>query len=184
MKRALVIGDFHIPTRASGLDPRIRAKISEGYDVVLCTGDLVSPEVLDMLRDLAPEVKVVRGNMDYLPLPKYEELVLEGLRIVLTHGDEVHPRGDIEQLTDIALRKNADILIHGHTHVLSVDLVERGGRRVLLVNPGSATGVWSGGGGSLIPSFAELYIEGRRAQVHAYELKGSELQRRLYEFTL
>ncbi|RLF25148.1 MAG: YfcE family phosphodiesterase [Thermoprotei archaeon] len=175
MHKALLIGDFHIPTRARDIPPRIRSKVEEeAYDLVLCTGDLVSPKVLNWLRSLSSQVFIVRGNMDYLSLPKWQEVTMELLRIGLTHGDEVYPRGDIEQLTSIAMRRGVDILVHGHTHVLSVDLIERG-RRILLLNPGSATGVWSGSGGSLVPSFMLLIVEGGRATVHSYELKGDVL---------
>ena len=73
--------------------------------------------------------------MDHLSLPKTESIDIEGRRIVITHSDDVRPRGDKDQLLAIAKRYDADILIYGHTH--EQDVWKRNG--ITFVNPGSAT---------------------------------------------
>ncbi len=175
--KVLIIGDFHIPTRAKMLHPVIRYEIeSHTYEMVFCTGDLTSPQVLKWLKGLAPQVKVVRGNMDYLALPKRELVKIFDKRIIITHGNEIRPRGNKAKLKELAIRLNANMLIHGHTHELSIDFYKNEG--LLLLNPGSATGVWSGGGGSLIPSFIILeFLSTNEVVVNSYELKSGRLLR-------
>ena len=162
--KILVIGDTHIPRRASWIPEEISNLIeNEKFDKVVCTGDLTDRKVLDYLEGLS-EVTVVRGNMDHLPLPEYDVFNAEKIKIGVVHGDQVYPRGNREQLKAIAKRLGVDLLISGHTHSPDIHFDE-----VLLLNPGSATGVWGGGGGSLKPSFMILEIDGREVVVSFYE---------------
>ncbi len=177
--KILVLGDTHIPRRASRIPPQIEEFVSEQkFDFVICTGDLTSEEVLEHIKKFGKETIVVRGNIDYLPLPEYAEIAVEGLKIGVTHGDEVYPRGDREQLEEIGLRKGVDVLISGHTHSSDVYY-----GKVLLLNPGSATGVWGGGGGSMKPSIMVLDISGKNIDVHLYELEKGKLIRKSWSFS-
>ncbi|RLE55771.1 MAG: YfcE family phosphodiesterase [Thermoprotei archaeon] len=183
--KALVIGDFHIPTRAKYIPTPIREVIERnGFDYVLCTGDFVVEETREYVRKAGRNFIAVRGNMDYIEdLPARAVVEIEGFRVGLTHGSEVYPRGDVRKLARIAEEMNVDILIHGHTHVLSIQEVAlSNGRKVLLVNPGSATGVYSGGGGSLIPSYVIMEFTQSEVQVHGYELLGDRVTERRYVF--
>ncbi len=165
--KVLVIGDTHIPRRADWLPKQIDDFISsQRFDLVACTGDLTDRKVLDYLQSLGDKFVVVCGNMDHLPLPETQTLKVEGVRLGIVHGHQVYPRGNRKQLKKIAEDLGVDLLIHGHTHSPDIHFDE-----ILLVNPGSATGVWSGGGGSLIPSFMILNIEGNRVEVQLFELK-------------
>ena len=74
--------------------------------------------------------------------------------IGLTHGAQISPRGEQEQLENLAIKRNYNILISGHTHKEEIFLTEKG---VLLLNPGSVTGAWSFVA-SRLPSFIELKI--------------------------
>ena len=144
-KRILVIGDTHIPDRAPAV-PRTALGFIEGngpWDIVVFTGDLTGEEVLRWLRGLGGELYVVRGNMDYLPLPRHRVFVSEGLAMGVHHGDGVYPRGDIGGLTRIAERLGVNVLYTGHTHRPFIAFSRD--RRVLHVNPGSLTGSWGGG---------------------------------------
>ena len=181
ISKILVIGDTHIPTRASRIPVLIETHItSKQYNMVLCTGDLVEPSVLNFLKNIAP-TKVVVGNMDYLDLPEYEVVNINNIRIGLIHGHQVRPRGDIRKLSRIAYDMNVKILICGHTHVPLVKKVMVDDKEILILNPGSATGVWSGGGGSLIPSFMELeIISSGNVSITLYELKGNILTKSSY----
>jgi len=184
MTKILLIGDTHIPSRASRIPPKIESHIiSEKYSLILCTGDLVIKDVLLLFNHIG-EVKVVKGNMDYLPLPEIEVISLGNIKIGLIHGHQVYPRGDIAKLANIAAKLKVNVLVSGHTHVPSVKKVTIPSREILLLNPGSATGVWSGGGGSLIPSFMELSLIGSLIRITHYELKVDTLTKSHYEFML
>ncbi len=173
----LVIGDLHIPSRASEIPRKILEFItSRTFDVVVATGDYTAREVLDFISRLGRVVYAVRGNMDYLDLPKRHVFKLEEFTFGVVHGDEVYPRGDVAKLAKLACKMGVDVLFHGHTHSLSIDEVVECGRKILLVNPGSATGVWSGGGGSLVPSFAVVSVAGAELVVHGYELVGNDFR--------
>lgn len=168
--RILVIGDFHIPERAGRIPKEIVDKISkEKFDLILCTGDLTDREVLDFLSNIAP-VKWVMGNMDYLTGPLIEKVEIGELKVGLIHGTEIYPRGNIQQLYMKARKLGVNVLISGHTHAADIKLVEG----VLLLNPGSATGVWGGYRyASMTPSFMILEVteNGRKVLVRLYELK-------------
>lgn len=150
--RLLVLGDTHIPRRASRIPQEFEEMFKElDYEAVVCTGDLTDRRVLSYLQNLGM-VYAVRGNMDFLPLPETHIIEAE-VKIGLLHGDQVYPRGDREQLQEIAAEMGVKVLISGHTH--KPDIFK--GKAVLL-NPGSATGVWGGGGGAEYPSFMHVDV--------------------------
>jgi len=165
--RALIIGDTHIPRRAEWLPEEIdRFITSQNFDIVICTGDLTDKSVYDYLRDIGGELYVVSGNMDHLDLPEKQVFEVAGVKVGVVHGHQVYPRGNRSQLKRIGRDLGVNVLVHGHTHTPDVHFDE-----ILLLNPGSATGVWSGGGGSLIPSFMILEFSGKEVGVKLYELK-------------
>ncbi|MET1124368.1 MAG: YfcE family phosphodiesterase [Archaeoglobaceae archaeon] len=172
MALILILGDSHIPRRASWFPKEFEDLFAKRFDFVVCTGDLTDKTVLEYLRRLGKTI-AVRGNMDHLPLPEYEELRIGELKLGVIHGDQVYPRGNREQLMEIALEKGVDLLISGHTH--SPDFFKRS---VVLLNPGSVTGVWGGGGGSLNPSF--MLLDTDKMIVELYELKKG-LHKRVFE---
>jgi len=152
----LILGDTHIPQRASKIPEEFEKLFkSLDYDAVICTGDLTSESVLKYLKNLSGDVYVVKGNMDTLPLPESEIIEVGRVGIGVIHGYQVYPRGDREQLQDIGLDMGVDILVSGHTHTPDV---YRG--RIVLLNPGSATGVWGGGAvGEILPAFMHVEVE-------------------------
>ena len=100
-----------------------------GSDLILHTGDIGDPEILERLRLLAP-LEVVRGNTDYptdwpeIAGSKYLEL--EGLSILMVH-DKAH--------APVYLAKRpANLVIFGHSHQ-PADFVWEG---VRYINPGAA----------------------------------------------
>lgn len=182
MVRILLIGDTHIPERAREIPRQILDRIEDGhFDLVLCTGDLTDERVNERLAQLG-KLYVVRGNMDFLTLPKSAHIEADGFTIGLVHGDMVYPRGDERGLAREAQKMHVDILISGHTHRLAVSSTEIEHRKILLIDPGSATGVWGGGPASEIPSFAILEIKGNHAVVTGFELVGESLRESNYVF--
>ena len=171
MYRILCIGDAHVPIRAKDLPTQVYKKLNEItqkslFDYTFFTGDVVNfPKLIKFLK-LKTKKNLFRviGNMDYYygdkDSPKYQELVIsfednEKLILGLTHGSQIRPRGDHSQLENLAIKKEYNILISGHTHKEEIFLTKKG---ILLINPGSVTGAWSFVA-SGIPSFSVLCVD-------------------------
>ena len=66
---------------------------------VLCTGNLTTRESHDMLRNLAPNVHVVRGDFDdQQNLPEQKTVMIGAFKIGLLHGHQVVPWGSLSAL--------------------------------------------------------------------------------------
>lgn len=170
MVRILCIGDSHIPYRAKQLPQNIYDKLDiltkeNLFDFTFFTGDVIKfPELLNFLKlKTKKDLFIVLGNMDYYygnrNAPMYQKLDIifenkDNVTLGLTHGAQISPRGDHSQLEDLAIEKNFNILVSGHTHKEEIFLTDTG---ILLINPGSVTGAWSFIA-SGIPSFIELKI--------------------------
>ncbi|NHI91256.1 MAG: YfcE family phosphodiesterase [Candidatus Lokiarchaeota archaeon] len=166
MQRILVIGDFHIPRRAREIPNRILDFIdSQKIDLILCTGDLILPKVLNSIERIAP-IKLVSGNMDFQSMaPDKEILTIMNWRIGLIHGDVVQPRGDVNKLVSVAHNLDVNVLISGHTHA---DMIKYK-NKVLLLNPGSATAAWSFVS-SNVSSFIIIEITESKLIIQLYKL--------------
>ncbi len=172
--RVLVLSDTHIPYRASKVpDTMLKLIDSLEYDIVVHAGDLCEESVLEWLKSLGGELYVVQGNMDYLPLPETAKFQADDITIGVVHGHQVYPRGNLEKLTGIAKRLGVQLLISGHTHYPLVSMHNG----VLHVNPGSLTGVWGGGGGSMKPSLGYIVVNGCNVHVEIYEDEGGVVKR-------
>lgn len=83
---------------------------------VICTGN-IGPEQFEELRDLAPNVHVVRGDMDGLGVFPDETVVRVGaFRIGVVHGHQCIPWNNHDALGRQRRKLACDILISGHTH--------------------------------------------------------------------
>jgi len=177
MVRILCIGDSHIPFRAKDIPLQIYDKINqlthlELFDYTFFTGDLINfPNLIDFLNQKTKKTlfKVI-GNMDYYygnrDSPTYQklEILFEGnikISIGLTHGAQINPRGDRDQLEFLSQERGLNIIVSGHTHKEDIFLTNNG---ILLLNPGSVTGAWSFLA-SGIPSFIELSIDVRSQEI-------------------
>ena len=177
MVRILCIGDSHIPVRAKDLPMQIYNQIdeltsTELFDYTFFTGDLINfPELLDFLNQRTKRslFKVI-GNMDYYygkrDSPTYQKLDIsfednDKITLGLTHGAQIRPRGDHDQLEILAQENGYTILVSGHTHKEEIFLTNKG---ILLINPGSVTGAWSFVA-SGIPSFIELSVDEKTKKV-------------------
>lgn len=171
MYRILLIGDTHIPRRAKKIPNLIEKYINSNapFDYLLFTGDLVEEKVISILRNWSNNIYIVRGNMDFLNLPDRQTVVIGDVKFGIIHGHQVYPRGDLEGLTRIAVKLGVDVLVSGHTHNPFAIMYTLGKNRVIHLNPGSATGVWSGGYASMIPSFMTVSIYKNKLKVLLYE---------------
>jgi phosphoesterase, MJ0936 family len=179
LKRILFIGDTHIPDRADNVPEAIEDFIQRGrpWEIVIFTGDVTGEDTLSWIHSLGQKLYIVRGNMDYLPLPKTQVFEYEGFKIGVHHGDGFYPRGDKVKLSMIAQKLGVNILVSGHTHSDFIKIGSTG--RELLLNPGSLTGVWGGGGGSFTPSFMILEFMDNALAVKTYKLLNNTLQEKI-----
>ena len=163
----LVISDAHIPDRAFELSDAVRDFLEKNkpFDIVVYAGDFTGHRFYEYVKSLGRTLYAVAGNMDFLDLPEYVTFTLRGIRFGVIHGDQVYPRGNIAKLSRIAHRLRVQVLISGHTHAPFI-VLEHG---VIHLNPGSLTGVPSGGGGSLIPSLMIVELHGNRMVVELLE---------------
>ncbi len=102
-----------------------------GVAFILHAGDVGNVGVLAELERIAP-VEAVVGNVDSsdLRLPKTLVRQVEGVEILVTHGNQVgSPTPD-----RLVARYQADVIVFGHTHRA---VVRRFGT-TLVVNPGAA----------------------------------------------
>ncbi|MHA1669737.1 MAG: YfcE family phosphodiesterase [Promethearchaeota archaeon] len=188
MLKLLAIGDSHIPRRAKEIPSQIldlleRLTEKDFFEYTFFTGDVINaPQFLDFLNlKTKRDLFIVVGNMDYYGgnrnAPIYQKLEVsikkkDSLKIGLTHGSQISPRGDHSQLEFLAMERNYHVLISGHTHHEEVTLSDNG---ILLLNPGSVTGAWSFVA-SGNPSFLILTIDESKANIDIdlYILKKKE----------
>ncbi|KAH7912362.1 Metallo-dependent phosphatase-like protein [Hygrophoropsis aurantiaca] len=196
MVLVLLIGDLHIPHRTHDLPAKFRKLLVPGkIQHVLSTGNLADSETLDFLRGVVQSgsgdgVCVVRGDYDLNPahpLPLSATVTHGSIRIGIIHGHQCVPPGDLDALAAIARQMDVDVLVSGHTHTFQA--LEYDGR--FFVNPGSATGAWSGMHSSnptptstststsvydTIPSFALMDIQGSVVVTYVYQLVEGEVR--------
>ncbi len=107
-----------------------------GVDHILHAGDIGPLGILSELEAIAPVTAVYGNTDDYdvrLQVPRVAKLELDGFRIVMTHGDQFGRNVPSEKFH--AAYPDADILIHGHTHIPKLELVDV---VVTVMNPGAA----------------------------------------------
>jgi hypothetical protein len=132
----LLIADTHLPKRARDLPASVWEQVDR-VDVVLHAGDWVEPTLLDELETRARRVIGCWGNNDgdelRRRLPERADVVLEGVRFVVTHETGASTGRDRRMA---ALYPDVDVLVFGHSHIPWDTTAETGLR---LLNPGSPT---------------------------------------------
>jgi len=130
-----VISDTHIPVVCDEIPETVK-KHFQGVDMILHAGDLIALDVIDMLKEICPNVHAVCGNMDSHngpgQLPEREIITAGKFKIGLTHGWGA-PDGIVERIAREF--KDVDVIVFGHTHK-PINILKNG---VLFFNPGSAT---------------------------------------------
>ncbi|MFX0107120.1 MAG: YfcE family phosphodiesterase [Candidatus Hodarchaeota archaeon] len=166
MKRVLIFGDAHIPSRRDSIPDSFHKTIEEtDYDLALVTGDLVSENDMRAALPPLPECYIVQGNMDYGGTHDFHRIIpIDNLSILLIHGTQLRPRGSIKQLREIVDNVGADIAIHGHTHKPAIDLYSER----LFLNPGTISGATGGWSGRLDASFMEADVSESKVEVRLH----------------
>lgn len=104
--------------------------------------------------------------------PEQKVVTVGQFRIGLTHGHQVVPWGDPDQLAIVQRRLNVDILISGHTHKFEAYEHEN----KFYINPGSATGAFHPLERNVIPSFVLMDIQSSVVVTYVYQLIGDEVK--------
>ncbi|KAG8906537.1 Vacuolar protein sorting-associated protein 29 [Tulasnella sp. 417] len=174
MVLVLIIGDLHIPYRTPGLPPKFKKLLVPGkIQQIICTGNVCDRETYDYLRTIAVDVNVVRGDYDDKSFPFSQVIQHPSLKIGVIHGHQSIPVGDLDALSAMARVMDVDILISGHTH--KFEATEFEGR--FYINPGSATGAWSGASmNETTPSFALMDVQGTVVVTYVYSLVEGEVR--------
>jgi putative phosphoesterase len=133
-----LVSDTHIPSRAQRIPDPFCERIAAA-DHAIHAGDFDSKGALADVRDLAPALTAVTGNMDpRIGLSAVATAEFEGVEFVVTHGTG-SKRGYEQRVAD-TVREHAEtehaVGVSGHTHEV-LDTTHDG---VRLLNPGSATG--------------------------------------------
>jgi uncharacterized protein len=133
----------------------------QGVSQILHAGDVGPADVLTELAAIAP-IRAVYGNTDApgrADLVERIEDVIDGVRIVVTHGHEL---GSPTPPKLVGAFPKADVIVYGHTHQ---QLVTKAARRIV-VNPGAAGPRRF----KLQPCVAKLYIWQGQADVELIPL--------------
>jgi len=140
-----IISDTH--DRLPLLDKAVKRLNEEKVELVLHAGDYVAPFVVPHFKPLKADMIGVFGNNDgdkellkkrFTELGaeirgKFAEVMIDGLRIALLHGDEADL---LRSLIDV---ESYDVIVHGHTH--ETKTYRKG--KTLVINPGEACGYLS-----------------------------------------
>ncbi|MHA1617621.1 MAG: metallophosphoesterase family protein [Candidatus Njordarchaeales archaeon] len=174
--RILVTGDFHIPFRAQAIPKQLLETLEEDiFDLVAITGDLVQSYVLEPFKKFP--IVAVRGNMDIGEAARFPEIAYidipgSKLKAIIFHGTGIYPRGEPMLLRGLAKKHGANIIFTGHTHYPDVRKV----LDTLIINPGSGTGVYGGGGGFGTPTWAIVEIASSDIFVEIYAVRKSYIE--------
>jgi len=175
MVLVLVIGDLHIPHRIHDLPLKFKKLLVPGkIQQILCTGNVCDKETYEYLRTISPDVHVVKGDYDESStFPMSITVNHSPITIGVIHGHQSVPIGDLDSLGAIARQMDVDVLVSGHTHIFQA--IDHNNK--FFVNPGSATGAWTGSfNGDITPSFALMDIQGNVVVTYVYQLIEGEVR--------
>ncbi|KAL9183293.1 hypothetical protein ACHAXT_005080 [Thalassiosira profunda] len=196
---ALVLGDHHIPSRATGIPPPfLRMLVPGKMQHVVCTGNVGCAEEYDRLKGLvgnASAVHCVAGEYDFLSgigeggvtgsaaggpsFPETKVLRLGQFRVGIIGGHRAVPWGDLGALAMVRRRLDVDVLVCGGERKEGVVEYEGG----YYIFPGSITGAYSASNPSVNPSFILLAVQGNKVVCYVYELKDGEVDVSKTEFS-
>ena len=153
MKRILVISDSHGNVKA--LD-KLKCEMQKA-DYIFHLGDHWY-DMKPYLSEFDKKIYTVFGNCD--GGGEDYEIVIEGVKILLTHGDRYHVKSSLFRLYLKALEIGAKLVFFGHTHT-AVNTMENG---VYLVNPGALSN-------ALKLTYCIAELDDGRIDINHYELE-------------
>jgi hypothetical protein len=127
--KVLIVSDTH--GRHAGIEEAIERE--KPFHMLIHLGDAEGYE--DYIQELAGcPMEIVSGNNDHFSqLPTEKELLIDGLRIFITHGHYYFVALNNERIRQEGLKRQADVVMFGHTHRPFISEEEG----ITLLNPGS-----------------------------------------------
>lgn len=127
--KILIVSDTH--GRHDGIETVVERE--KPFQMLIHLGDAEGYE--DYIEALAEcPIEAVAGNSDYFSqLPQEKELLVDDLRILITHGHYYCVSAGYERIREEGISRQMDIVMFGHTH-RPVVLDEDG---IVVLNPGS-----------------------------------------------
>lgn len=130
----LVLGDLHVPQRASKIPPAFqRMLVPNKMQHVICTGNISNAQYQE-LRGLAPNVHVVAGEYDDLDeannggggpsFPETRVLQVGAFRIGVVHGHQLIPWKSKQAIERMRRKLDVDVIVTGFTHQNEVNVQE------------------------------------------------------------
>ncbi|MDE5930322.1 MAG: metallophosphatase family protein [Muribaculaceae bacterium] len=133
MQRIGILSDTH-----SCWDDRFAVHF-RNCDQIWHAGDVGDMSVIDRLREVCPELHVVRGNIDSgrvaRECPEAECFMVEGVKVWLTHIGG-YPGRYAPGVRRILAELRPELMVCGHSHILKVQYDHE--LELLHVNPGAA----------------------------------------------
>ncbi len=129
--KILIVSDSH------GRDDNLKLVIDKykPFDMLIHLGDIEGSEYY-IPEWVNPDcrIEMVRGNNDFSSnLDINREIMIEGHKVLLTHGHYYSVRTTYDSLANAAKSRGCDTAIFGHTHKPFIGEVNG----VMLINPGS-----------------------------------------------
>ena len=133
MKKLLVMSDTHDCT---GMLELLAQHIEDNkYDMLIHLGD-VRRDAEWLEERLKRQVIGVAGNCDFFSRDsREEEIFVEKVKILLTHGDKYGVKSSLDRLSYYGEERGCQLVLFGHTHQPFSGYVGKS----LLVNPGTLT---------------------------------------------
>ena len=146
--KVLVVSDTH---RKNENFFRVLKKVGP-VDMVIHCGDIEGSEYA-IATSAECRVEMVAGNNDFFSrLPREKELLLEGMKVLVTHGHNYYVNTNPEFIRKEARNRGMDIVMYGPTHRPVAEKTDN----LIVINPGSLTYPRQEG---RRPSYAVLEIE-------------------------
>lgn len=127
--KILIVSDTH------GRDEKLEAAVAveQPFDYLIHCGDVEGREFFIEALAECP-CTIVAGNNDFFSdLPREDEIVLEGHKIMVTHGHNYGVFMDLYGISEEAAARECEMVCFGHTHKPVIE--KKNG--VLVINPGS-----------------------------------------------
>lgn len=127
--KILIVSDTH------GRDEKLEAAVAveQPFDYLIHCGDVEGREFFIEALAECP-CTIVAGNNDFFSdLPREDEIVLEGYKIMVTHGHNYGVSMDLYGISEEAAARECEMVCFGHTHKPVIE--KKNG--VLVINPGS-----------------------------------------------
>ena len=118
--KILIVSDTH------GRDEKLEAAVAveQPFDYLIHCGDVEGREFF---------IEALADNDFFSDLPREDEIVLEGHKIMVTHGHNYGVSMDLYGISEEAAARECEMVCFGHTHKPVIE--KKNG--VLVINPGS-----------------------------------------------